>query len=68
MFVEKSVSVEPLLLSIVDAARVLGVGRTKLYELIAVGDVEAVRVGRAVRVPVAALHEFVDQCRTSRVR
>lgn len=67
MFVEKRVSVEPLLLSVVDAARVLGVGRTKLYELIAAGDIEVVRIGRAVRVPIAALREFVDHCRTSRV-
>ncbi|MCU1428669.1 MAG: DNA-binding protein [Actinomycetia bacterium] len=68
VIVEHQVAVEPLLLSIVDAARVFGVGRTKLYELIAAGDVDIVRIGRAVRVPLAALHEFVDGCRTSRVR
>jgi excisionase family DNA binding protein len=42
-----------------DAARVLGVGRTKVYELIRSGVLRSVRVGGLRRVPVAALNEFV---------
>ena len=44
-----------------DAARVLGVGRTKLYELMRSGALRSVRVGGLRRVPVAALNEFVTR-------
>ncbi len=42
-----------------DAARVLGVGRTKVYELMHSGALRSVRVGGLRRIPVAALAEFV---------
>jgi excisionase family DNA binding protein len=42
-----------------DAARVLGLGRTKVYELMRSGALRSVRVGGLRRVPVAALDEFV---------
>lgn len=39
----------------------LGLGRTKVYELIHRGDLRSVRVDGAVRVPVSALQDFVDR-------
>lgn len=42
-----------------DAARVLGVGRTKVYELMRSGALRSVRLDGLRRVPVAALVEFV---------
>ena len=57
--------VVPLLLTIPQAAAVLAVGRTTVYELIAAGDLEAVNIGRSVRVPVEALRLFVDRQRVS---
>jgi excisionase family DNA binding protein len=44
-----------------DAARVLGVGRTKVYELIRSGALRSVRVGGLRRIPVTALNEFVTR-------
>ena len=44
-----------------DAARVLGVGRTKVYELIRSGALRSVRVGGLRRVSVTALNEFVTR-------
>ena len=57
--------VVPLLLTIPQAAAVLAVGRTTVYELIGAGDLEAVHIGRSVRVPVDALRVFVDRQRVS---
>lgn len=37
---------ESLLVSIPDAAKALGLGRSKLYELIAEGRLESVTIGR----------------------
>ncbi len=56
----------PLLLSIAQAASVLGVGRSTLYEMIGRGEVEVVHLGRAVRVPGAAVEELVEALRSRR--
>jgi excisionase family DNA binding protein len=50
---------EPILLTIPEAARRLGIGRTLAYELIADGQLDVVHIGRAARVPVEAVHDFV---------
>ena len=49
----------PLLLTIPEAAAVLAVGRTTLYELISDGQIGAVHIGRSCRVPADAIREFV---------
>jgi excisionase family DNA binding protein len=61
-----------LLLTPEEAARALGIGRTKLYELLATAKLPSVRIGGSRRVSVGALTEFV-RCLTptpssSRVR
>lgn len=58
--------VPKLLLTPEEAADALGVGRTKLYELMAEGLVESVRIGACRRVPVAALDSFVEHLRGSK--
>lgn len=56
---------EPHLVTIEDAARALGIGRSKFYQLVAGGDIAVVRIGRAVRVPTAELTEWVRTNTTS---
>lgn len=48
-----------LLLSRADAARLLGIGTTKLDDLIARRLIRTKRIGRRVLVPRAAVEEFV---------
>ena len=55
--------VEPICVRVNDAARMIGVGRTKLYELIATGEVETVKIGKATRITTASLHELIKQRR-----
>lgn len=52
-----------MLLTVPDAARRLGISRSLLYELLANGVVESIRIGRLRRVPAAALAAFVDERR-----
>ncbi len=52
-----------LLLSVAEAAAALGVGRTTAYELIAAGQLETVHIGRAARVPAAAVDELIGRLR-----
>ena len=42
-------SVEPICVRVNDAARMIGVGRTKLYELISNGELETIKIGKATR-------------------
>lgn len=54
------------LVSVEEAARALGLGRSKTYELIAEGALETVHIGRAARVPVDAIATFVERLRGHR--
>ena len=53
----------PVLLTIPEAARLLSIGRTLTYELIASGELEVVHINRAARVPLEAVHEYVHRRR-----
>lgn len=53
----------PRLLTIATAARLLGVGRSTAYELIAAGELEVVHIGRSARVPVAAIDAYIERLR-----
>ena len=50
-----------LLLSVEDAARLLGVGRTTLFALIADGRIQTVRLGRRRLVVRSGLERFVEE-------
>jgi excisionase family DNA binding protein len=56
-------SPDPICVRINDAARMIGVGRTKLYRLIAAGEIEAVKFGKSTRITTASLHELVRRQR-----
>ena len=57
-----------LLVTVREAAEVLAIGRSTVYELIGTGELEVVHVGRSARVPVEALREFVAARRAARAR
>ncbi|AQU67823.1 helix-turn-helix domain-containing protein [Streptomyces niveus] len=50
-----------LALTVEEAARRLSVGRTTMYALIRDGAVQTVPIGRARRVPVQALSEYLGR-------
>jgi excisionase family DNA binding protein len=54
-----------LLFTVEEAARVLGIGRTRMFELIQAGSVETVLIGRLRRIPLDALDDFVTGLRES---
>ena len=49
------------LYSVADAARALGIGRSKTYELIATGQLQTVTIGRRRLVPAFAIGDLVDR-------
>ena len=52
---------ERLLYRISEAVDILGVSRSTLYRLIASGELAAIRVGTAPRIPAKVLERFVEQ-------
>ncbi len=58
MMIETS---QPLLLTVPQVAKTLGLSRTKVYALIATEGLPIVRFGRAVRVSPASLQRWVQR-------
>jgi excisionase family DNA binding protein len=56
-------NIEPEWLSIQDLMILTSLGRTKCYELVASGELEAIKVGRAVRVSRASYIEWTRRQR-----
>ena len=52
---------EPLTCSVSEAATKLGIGRSKLNELIARGDIESIKVDSSRRIPRTAIAAYVQQ-------
>lgn len=50
----------PLLVSINEAAEMLGVSRRLTISLLDSGQLRSLKLGRRRMVPVAALHEFIE--------
>ena len=54
-----------LLLTPTEAATALGIGRSKVYELMQTGQLQSVHIGACRRIPVDALTAFLEQLRTA---
>ena len=52
---------EPLLLRVDEVARALALGRSKVYELIASGELPSITIGAARRVPAEALGRWIAE-------
>ena len=50
-----------MLLSITESARRLGIGKTRVFELLKAEELHAVRLGGRTLIPIAELERFVAQ-------
>ena len=39
----------------------IGIGRTKLYELISTGDLETIKIGRATLITMRSLRKLIER-------
>ncbi|MCD7922736.1 MAG: helix-turn-helix domain-containing protein [Clostridiales bacterium] len=51
----------PEILSIYDAAEVLGTGKNRIYELVNSGKLKAFRLGNVWRIPKKSLEIFITE-------
>ena len=49
----------PLLYRPEEAARLLGLGRSTIYALIARGEINIIKIGRSTRIPRTVLEQYV---------
>lgn len=53
----------PLCVRVNVAARMIGIGRTKFYQLISDGEVEVIKVGNATLITTASLNAMIERRR-----
>ncbi|WP_454796518.1 helix-turn-helix domain-containing protein [Novosphingobium lindaniclasticum] len=52
---------EPLAVRIPEACRLTGIGRSKLYQMIADGYIETIKVGAITLVPMRTLRRLIER-------
>ena len=62
---DSQVPTYPALITIDDAARLLSLGKTSVYELIRSKRLESVKIGKSLRIPSAAVSKFIESLRQS---
>lgn len=57
----KAAHSEPLAVSALEAARLLGISKRTVFELIMRQELGSVKIGRCRRVPMAAIHRLIER-------
>ena len=53
---------DKLVYSVTEIAKLLGIGRSKAYELVRSGTIPSLRLGRRIVIPKLALSRFLAEC------
>ena len=53
---------DKLAYSVIEMANLLGIGRSKAYELVRSGTIPSLRLGKRIVVPKVALSRFLSEC------
>ena len=51
----------PLVMSVMDMATVLKIGRNSAYALVKSGEIRCIRIGKKIRIPQAALLDYLSR-------
>jgi excisionase family DNA binding protein len=55
-----------LLLAVPEAAEALAISRSKLYQLLASGEIASIRIDGSRRIPLTALEDYISRLLTER--
>lgn len=47
--------------SVEETSKALGIGKTKIYELVKKGSIPSIRLDNRILIPVQALNEFINE-------
>lgn len=62
---DRSTRSVPLTVRVADAAGLLGIGKTKIYELIGAREIEIIKLGRATLIIGASLEALIERQRAT---
>lgn len=57
---------DPIAVRIPQAARLIGIGRSTIYQFINAGEIETIKVGRSTLIPTDSLRDFIQRRRNGR--
>ncbi|HEV2377904.1 MAG TPA: excisionase family DNA-binding protein [Streptosporangiaceae bacterium] len=57
----------PLVYSVEEAADLLGIGRTFMFQLIGTGEVESIKIGKLRKIPHDAIDGYIKRLRAEQV-
>ena len=52
---------EKILLKPMEVTQILGIGRSLVYEMLAIGELPSIRIGRCIRIPRNELEKWIEQ-------
>jgi excisionase family DNA binding protein len=52
---------KPILVSVVEVARLLSIGRTAAWELVRKQKIKNVKIGRTRRIPIVAIEDYIKR-------
>jgi excisionase family DNA binding protein len=52
---------EPLTVTVAGAKKALGIGTTKIYELIGEGQLRTIKIGRRALIRTESIHALIDR-------
>ncbi len=55
---------EPLLISVPEAAKTLSISRSAIYVLMSEGAIKSCKIGKSRLIVTASLHSFIESCPT----
>ena len=50
----------PLVMSVPDLAKLLGIGKNAAYDMVNSGSIRSIHIGKTIRIPRSALIEFLE--------
>jgi excisionase family DNA binding protein len=55
-----------LLYTVEEAAELLGIGRTYMFHLLSVGEIDSLKIGKRRKIPSDALDSYIERLRSER--
>lgn len=52
---------EKLLIKPKEAAQMLAISKTTMYEMLTTGEIRSVRIGRSIRIPIRELEQWIQE-------
>jgi excisionase family DNA binding protein len=60
----RTATADRLLYSVQEAAALLGIGRTYMFQLLRTGEIDSLKIGSRRKIPAGALERYIERLRS----